>query len=72
MKREHEGDVIVETQNLEVWSEIERSMMGTESPPLSSGCQALGRLVKQEQFNHSYPFCWRTHTPLIYKAVPSW
>ena len=22
--------------------------------------------------NHSYPFCWRSETPLIYKAVPSW
>lgn len=20
----------------------------------------------------SYPFCWRSDTPLIYKAVPSW
>ncbi|KAI4466784.1 soleucyl-trna synthetase [Holotrichia oblita] len=21
---------------------------------------------------HSYPFCWRSETPLIYRAVPSW
>jgi len=21
---------------------------------------------------HSYPFCWRTDTPLIYKATPTW
>ena len=21
---------------------------------------------------HSYPYCWRSETPLIYKAVPSW
>ncbi|XP_024082697.1 isoleucine--tRNA ligase, cytoplasmic isoform X2 [Cimex lectularius] len=21
---------------------------------------------------HSYPFCWRSETPLVYKAVPSW
>ena len=31
-----------------------------------------GRLVKQNQIIHSYPFCWRSETPLIYKAVPSW
>lgn len=31
-----------------------------------------GRLVHQSQYNHSYPFCWRSETPLIYKAVPSW
>jgi isoleucyl-tRNA synthetase len=25
-----------------------------------------------EQYIHSYPHCWRTDTPLIYKALPSW
>ncbi|CAJ0842635.1 2589_t:CDS:10 [Entrophospora sp. SA101] len=30
------------------------------------------RLINQSQYNHSYPFCWRSDTPLIYKAVPSW
>ena len=34
--------------------------------------KADGRLVKQATVNHSYPFCWRSGTPLIYKAVPSW
>jgi len=29
-------------------------------------------LVKKEQYTHSYPFCWRTDTPLIYKAMSSW
>jgi isoleucyl-tRNA synthetase len=27
---------------------------------------------KTEQYFHNYPHCWRTDTPLIYKAVPSW
>lgn len=31
-----------------------------------------GRLVRHAQITHSYPFCWRSDTPLIYKAVPSW
>ncbi|KAJ8966624.1 hypothetical protein NQ314_003418 [Rhamnusium bicolor] len=30
------------------------------------------RLVHQSQIKHSYPFCWRSDTPLIYRAVPSW
>ena len=29
-------------------------------------------LVKKEQITHSYPYCWRTDTPLIYKAMSSW
>ncbi len=24
------------------------------------------------QVKHSYPFCWRSETPLLYRAVPSW
>lgn len=31
-----------------------------------------GNLVRQNQIVHSYPHCWRSDTPLIYKAVPSW
>jgi isoleucyl-tRNA synthetase len=31
-----------------------------------------GRLFKQETIVHSYPFCWRSDTPLIYRAVSSW
>lgn len=31
-----------------------------------------GRLFAQATINHSYPYCWRTGTPLIYKAIPTW
>lgn len=31
-----------------------------------------GNLIKEQVINHSYPHCWRTDTPLIYKAVDSW
>ncbi|KAK9249564.1 tRNA synthetases class I-domain-containing protein [Lipomyces tetrasporus] len=31
-----------------------------------------GLLVVDGQLNHSYPFCWRSDTPLIYRAVPAW
>ncbi|KAL6072740.1 isoleucine--tRNA ligase [Balamuthia mandrillaris] len=29
------------------------------------------RVVHSGRITHSYPFCWRSETPLIYKAVPS-
>lgn len=32
----------------------------------------MGRLFKQDTLQHSYPFCYRSDTPLIYKAVSSW
>ena len=34
--------------------------------------KGVGRLVVDSQITHSYPFCWRSDTPLIYKAVASW
>ncbi|KAJ4374665.1 isoleucine--tRNA ligase [Didymella sp. IMI 355093] len=34
--------------------------------------KAKGRLIVDSQLLHSYPFCWRSDTPLIYRTVPSW
>ncbi|MCQ4086094.1 isoleucine--tRNA ligase [Saccharibacillus sp. JS10] len=31
-----------------------------------------GRLYSKEKYEHSYPFCWRCHTPLLYYATDSW
>ncbi len=31
-----------------------------------------GVVLKHDQILHSYPHCWRTDQPLIYKAVNSW
>ncbi len=31
-----------------------------------------GSLFRQDTIQHSYPFCWRTDTPLIYKAISTW
>ncbi|HSG89746.1 MAG TPA: isoleucine--tRNA ligase [Pseudomonadales bacterium] len=31
-----------------------------------------GTLFEQDVIDHSYPFCYRSDTPLIYCAVPSW
>lgn len=34
--------------------------------------RAKGRIVNESQLFHSYPFCWRSDTPLLYRAVSSW
>ena len=28
--------------------------------------------LKVSKFTHSYPFCWRTHKPVIYRATKQW
>ncbi|MGA8164693.1 MAG: isoleucine--tRNA ligase [Waddliaceae bacterium] len=32
----------------------------------------MGRVVDHGTCHHRYPFCWRSDTPLIYKAVSTW
>ncbi|NGX51280.1 MAG: hypothetical protein K1060chlam2_01145, partial [Chlamydiae bacterium] len=34
--------------------------------------KGMGRLFHQGTIRHRYPFCWRSDTPLIYKAVRTW
>lgn len=31
-----------------------------------------GKLFRKEAYRHSYPFCWRCDTPLLYYAKESW
>lgn len=40
--------------------------------PIIISLKEKGLWIKTEQYLHNYPHCWRTDTPLIYKAVPSW
>jgi len=40
--------------------------------PILAALKESGNLIKHETIVHSYPFCDRTGTPLIYRAIPSW
>jgi len=41
-------------------------------PTLVSDLEDRGLLFSSALYEHSYPHCWRCHTPLIYYALPSW
>ncbi len=41
-------------------------------PPLTRDLEERGLLFRSEPYQHSYPHCWRCHTPLLYYALPSW
>ena len=34
--------------------------------------KARGQLLKTEQYEHDYPFCWRCDSPLLYYPRPAW
>ena len=41
-------------------------------PKVVAVLEDRGRLVAQDKLHHSYPHCWRTKTPLIFRATPQW
>jgi isoleucyl-tRNA synthetase len=41
-------------------------------PDLIADLQARDRVLRVEQYEHSYPHCWRCDTPLLYYAKASW
>jgi isoleucyl-tRNA synthetase len=41
-------------------------------PSITSVLDKEGKLYKSLSYKHSYPFCWRCSTPLIYYARRSW
>ena len=42
------------------------------NPKVEEALGQAGRLWKQEQFEHSYPHCWRCHHPVIFLATSQW
>lgn len=40
--------------------------------PLARDLKERGRLLKIDQYRHSYPHCWRCDTPLLYFPAPAW
>jgi isoleucyl-tRNA synthetase len=34
--------------------------------------RGTGSLLHGEDFQHSYPHCWRCHQPIIFRATPQW
>ncbi len=42
------------------------------NPLIISDLKAAGIVIRHDTYDHNYPHCWRTDTPIIYKAVSSW
>ncbi|HEX7566941.1 MAG TPA: isoleucine--tRNA ligase, partial [Anaerolineaceae bacterium] len=41
-------------------------------PFITQDLQARGLLFREGTLTHTYPFCWRCSTPLLYYARPTW
>lgn len=80
-----DDQILCESKGIELVCPVDNSGKFTKEIPDLEGLQVFdandkiiiklkeqGNWLKTEQYIHNYPHCWRTDTPLIYKAVPSW
>ena len=42
------------------------------NPKIIQLLKDLGKVLHHDTYEHNYPHCWRTDTPIIYKAISSW
>jgi len=42
------------------------------NPLIIEKLKASGNLIKGSEIEHSYPHCWRSKTPLIFRTTPQW
>jgi len=52
--------------------EFEGKDVFTANPEITAKLKAEKKIVKHETITHSYPFCWRCDTPLIYRPISTW
>jgi isoleucyl-tRNA synthetase len=57
--------------NAEV-KEYEGKNVFESNPLILEKLKAEKKIVRHETINHSYPFCWRCDTPLIYRPISTW
>ncbi len=42
------------------------------NPEVIRWLKERNRVLRHETYDHNYPHCWRTDTPIIYRAINSW
>jgi len=52
--------------------DLEGMQVFEANQPVIRSLRSTGALVRSDSYVHSYPHCWRTDTPLVYRAVSSW
>lgn len=80
-----EDYVVGREYNLEVFSPVDRKGCFTPDVPAYKGLnvfkanpkiiedlKAKGILIHTAKITHSYPHCWRSHTPVIFRATEQW
>lgn len=56
----------------DIVSDFKGQFVKDADPDVITNVKRRGLLFRSEKFMHSYPHCWRHHTPLIYYARDAW
>ena len=51
---------------------LERNGSSEANKAVLSLLQSRGALLHQESYRHSYPHCWRSKTPVVFRAMEQW
>jgi len=52
--------------------ELEGKNIFEANPLVIAKLKAAGRLLHEDSLQHSYPHCWRTKTPILFRATEQW
>jgi isoleucyl-tRNA synthetase len=42
------------------------------NPKILEHLRGIGAILHSEDFQHTYPHCWRCHHPIVFRATPQW
>ncbi|MYJ47475.1 MAG: class I tRNA ligase family protein, partial [Acidimicrobiales bacterium] len=57
------------TQPITPWADLN---VFEANPQIIAELKRRDRVLRHDSYEHNYPHCWRTDTPIIYKAISSW
>ena len=57
------------TQPVTPWADLN---VFEANPEIIAELKQRNRVLRHDSYEHNYPHCWRTDTPIIYKAISSW
>ncbi len=57
------------TQPVTLWADLN---VFEANPEIIAELKQRNRVLRHDTYEHNYPHCWRTDTPIIYKAISSW
>jgi len=63
---------LVGLTTLETVEDLEKKRTSPANIGVLKKLDAAGALLAREKYVHSYPHCWRSKTPIIFRAVDQW